>query len=149
MSDFPLFLLQFHTPFSFHFTHLPLFSLHFCSIFTPFDSRFPSILRLGKEATETNAHSDMEMAQRLQNEAFGGSAPASAQSDADAALAAQLQAELNPGAGGAVAGGAGSAAVTSALVCKFTVTMEHVAKAGQVCKIDEFCIENDEFCNLK
>lgn len=85
--------------------------------------------QLGKEATASNAHSDQQMAERLQAEAFGGGAANNAQSDADAALARQLQAELNPGT--QQQPGA-SAVAASALVFRFKVTMEHVAKAGQI-----------------
>ena len=99
----------------------------------------------GKEATATNAHADQEMAERLQAEAFGGGAGGAgannAQSDADAALAAQLQAELNPaaaGSAGAIAGGTANAtsAATNALVFRFKVTMDHVAKAGQIATVN-------------
>jgi hypothetical protein len=101
--------------------------------------------QLGKEATATNAHADQEMAERLQAEAFGGGAGGAgannAQSDADAALAAQLQAELNPaaaGSAGAIAGGTANAtsAATNALVFRFKVTMDHVAKAGQIATVN-------------
>lgn len=96
--------------------------------------------QLGQEATATNAHSDQLMAERLQAEAFGGAGAANnAQSDADAALARQLQAELNPGTQQPAASGnssANSAAATDALVFRFKVTMEHVAKAGQVTTVN-------------
>ena len=80
--------------------------------------------QLGQEATAVNTHSDQQMAERLQAEAESGST-----AQADAALARQLQAELNPGAG---SGGANPTAAAGALVCRFKVTMEHVAQAGQI-----------------
>ena len=98
--------------------------------------------QLGREAAGQTELSDAEMAQRLQNEAFGGSAAApaaTAQSDADAQLAQQLAQELNPNAaGGAGAAGSGAAAGPAAatdLVCRFKVVAEHVAQAGSVVTI--------------
>ena len=80
--------------------------------------------QLGQEATAMNTHSDQQMAERLQAEVEAGS---TAQSDA--ALARQLQAELNAGTG---SGGTNTTGADGTLVCRFKVTMEHVAQAGQI-----------------
>lgn len=87
--------------------------------------------QLGNEAVATNAHDDQQLAERLQAEAFGGGAANGAQSDADAALARQLQAELNPGSQQPGASG-GSGAGSVSLLFRFKVTTEHIANAGQI-----------------